>query len=53
MSNPFDNLGELVDAVEVGEGDGDTLGHGLLTLTDPDAGVVEPGRKLLVNGFFN
>jgi hypothetical protein len=37
------NLRELVDAVEVGEGLGDTLGHGLLALTDPDTGVVEPG----------
>jgi len=37
------NLRELVDAVEVGKGLGDTLGHGLLALTDPDTGVVEPG----------
>lgn len=36
------NLRELVDAVEVGKGLGDTLAHGLLALTDPDTGVVEP-----------
>jgi hypothetical protein len=42
------NLRELVDAVEVGEGLGDTLGHGLLALTDPDTGVVEPGWKVLL-----
>jgi len=36
------NLRELVDAVEVGKSLGDTLAHGLLALTDPDTGVVEP-----------
>ena len=36
------NLRKLVDAVEVGEGLGDTVLHGDLTGTDPDTGVVEP-----------
>jgi hypothetical protein len=37
------NLRKLVDAVEVGEGLGDTLAHGDLTGADPDTRVVEPG----------
>lgn len=33
---------QFTGSVEVLEGDLDTLGHGLLTLTDPDTWVVVP-----------
>jgi hypothetical protein len=35
---------QLVGGVEVVKGDNDTLGHGLLTLTDPDSWVVVPAE---------
>ena len=46
------NLRKLVDAVEVGEGLGDTVLHGDLTGTDPDTGVVEPDWKMMLVGDF-
>jgi hypothetical protein len=39
---------QLVGGVEVVKGDDDTLGHGLLTLADPDSWVVVPATCMLV-----